>query len=86
MLGTIFSDTGSVTGGAIGLFFVLVFFVPMLGIQDITPIPLIMGEIPLAGMVMMGETLPTLNPIIITIGLVLVFILLAFWRFPKDEF
>lgn len=90
MLGTIFNDTGPVTGGALGLFFGLIFFAPIIGIQNFTPLPLVSpgaaDSLPLSGMVMMGETLPTLNPIIITAGFIIVFIFLAFWRFPKDEF
>lgn len=90
MLGTLFDDGGPVIGISIGALFGLILFGPLLGLQAFTPLPILWpegpGELSIMGKVMMGEVFTNLNPIIITLVGTLLFIFLAFWRFPKDEF
>ena len=91
MLGTIFKDRAAVMGISIGLLFgaqfvagifpVLVNVMPWLIIMPVNEHPL-----PLAQLVMSGQPLPFVTPIIGTAVLILVFVGVALWRFEREEF
>ncbi|OLS26687.1 MAG: hypothetical protein HeimC3_07890 [Candidatus Heimdallarchaeota archaeon LC_3] len=89
MLGTFFDDSARVLGISLGLNLGIFMLAPMLGVAEFTPFPLTMpmgeGTLPIAGMAIMGESF-IMTPIIITVVASIVFAVLAFWRFPKNEF
>jgi ABC-2 type transport system permease protein len=91
MLGTIFKDRGAVMGITIGLLFGAQFvaqFAPFL--VNIMPwlIAMPLGTYPFsfAQLVMNGQPLPTVTPIISTAVLCVVFVGVALWRFQREEF
>jgi hypothetical protein len=91
MLGTIFRDRSAVMGISIGLLFGAQFVAGLVPpLVNIMPWRLIMpiNEHPqaLAQLVMNGEPLPTVMPIIGTAVLIVVFVGVALWRFEREEF
>ncbi len=89
MLGTVFADSARVLGISLGLNLGVFMLSPMLGFQDFTPFPLTMpvgeGTLPIAGMAILGESF-IMTPIIITAVASIIFTVVAFWRFPQNEF
>lgn len=91
MLGTLFSERGPVIGIPIGLLFGAQM---LMGLSPILPqimpwlIILPSGSTPdaLAMLVMQGQPLPTVTPIIATIIWVGVFVAVSIWRFEREEF
>jgi ABC-2 type transport system permease protein len=91
MLGTIFNDRAAVLGITIGLLFggqfvaglfpVLVKIMPWLIIMPVNE-----NRQGLAQLVMSGQSLPTVSPIIGTAVLIVVFVGVALWRFGREEF
>lgn len=91
MLGTLFKDRAAVMGIAIGLLFGAQFIAGIFpALVRIMPWWIIMpvNENPqaLAHLVMSGQPLPTLTPIIGSAVLIVVFVGVALWRFQREEF
>ena len=90
MLGTLFNDRGPVIAIPVGILFAAQFVMnnfPTLSL--LTPWPLIFGsgaDLPLVNQAMMGMPLTTLIPIIATSVWIVVFVVVAIWRFGRDEF
>lgn len=91
MLGTIFQDRAAVMGITIGLLFgaqfvagafpFLVKIMPWLMIMPVNENPQA-----LAHLVMMGQPLPFVTPIIGTVVLIVIFVGVTLWRFGREEF
>ena len=91
MLGTIFKDRAAVMGIAIGLLFGAQFIAQLAPVlvdilQWLIVMPLGTQPFPFAQLVMNGQPLPTVTPIIGTIVLTVVFVGIALWRFGNEEF
>jgi ABC-2 type transport system permease protein len=91
MLGTLFKDRAAVLGIAIGLLFGAQFVAGLFpALVHIMPWTIIMpvnaNPQALAQLVMNGQPLPTVTPIIGTAVLTLVFVSVALWRFEREEF
>jgi ABC-2 type transport system permease protein len=91
MLGTIFKDRAVVMGITIGLLYGAQFVAGMFPLLvKIMPWQMVMpiNEHPqaLADLVMRGQPLPTVTPIIGTVVLIIAFVGVALWRFEREEF
>ena len=91
MLGTIFKDRAAVMGIAIGLLFGAQFIVQIAPVLiNVMPwllvMPLGIYPFPIAELVILGQPLPTVTPIIGTVVLSIVFVGVAVWRFEREEF
>lgn len=91
MLGTLFKDRAAVMGITIGLLFGAQFVAGIFPVLvKIMPWWIVMpvNENPqaLAHLVMSGQPLPTVTPIIGTAVLIVVFVGVALWRFGREEF
>ena len=91
MLGTMFNTRGPVIGIPLGLIFgyqLVLQVAPAL--QNVMPYwlvnPLGQPQISLAGAVLMGQPLATVTPIIGSVVGVVVFTVIALWRFRREEF
>jgi len=89
MLGTLFNSTGPVVGISIGLFIGLNILSQVLGVFA----PWLVGILPekittLAGVVTAGQPLPTGWPLPVAFAVILsvIFILIAIFRFGREEF
>ncbi|MCC6611893.1 MAG: ABC transporter permease [Anaerolineae bacterium] len=89
MLGTIFSDRGPVVGIPIGFLFASMFLLGIVGdLAYIMPWLLVPAgnSQGLAVLVMLGQPLPTIVPVIATAVWSVIFTGVALWRFQRDEF
>jgi ABC-2 type transport system permease protein len=90
MLGTLFSERGAVIGIPIGLLFGSQFLMGLAPVlAQVMPWGIIMpaGDVPaLADLLMRGQPLPTVMPIIGTALLSVVFVGVALVRFEREEF
>ncbi|MHA2051892.1 MAG: ABC transporter permease [Promethearchaeota archaeon] len=100
MLGTLFDNSSYVLGISLAISLAIMFLSPMIGLAYLTPYPLTLPPgtdfLPIAGMMMLGESMDPIvlngllfDPIIsiiITFVASIIFIVVAFWRFPKNEF
>jgi ABC-2 type transport system permease protein len=91
MLSTLFNERGVVLGVPLALVFgaqLFMGFAPALA--QIMPwsivLPLSMGSPALANLVMDGQPLPTVVPIIATVLWIVTFVGVALWRFEREEF
>lgn len=87
MLGTFFNSRGPV----IGVPLVVLFAPQIAGELVLKYAPWVFELIPaafpqMAPMVALGEPIPNYNPILATAGWCVLFILVAFWRFNREEF
>jgi len=91
MLGTLFNGRGGVIAIPLGILFAYQFILGLVpGLASITPWALItntpLSSTPLAVMVAQGQALPTLTPIIATVVWCVIFVVVALWRFNREEF
>lgn len=91
MLSTLFRERGAVLGIPIGLLFGAQFLMQLAPVlAQIMPwtivIPSGAGSLALAHTAMLGQSLPTVMPIIATALWIIVFIGVALWRFGREEF
>jgi ABC-2 type transport system permease protein len=90
MLGTFFNERGAVLGIPIGLLFGAQFLMqlaPMLAqIMPWTIVIPVGSSSALAHLMMLGQPLPTVMPIIATVLWIAVFVGVALWRFRREEF
>jgi ABC-2 type transport system permease protein len=91
MLGTIFKDRAAVMGITIGLLFGAQFIAQLAPVVvNLMPWLLVMplGTQPFAfaQLVMNGQPLPTIMPIVSTAILSVIFVITALWRFGREEF
>jgi ABC-2 type transport system permease protein len=90
MLGTLFNERGPVIGIPMGVLFAAQLIGGVASaIAQIMPWPLVMAVgVPdaLAGLVMNGQPLPTVLPIVATVIWIVVFVSVALWRFESEEF
>ncbi len=91
MLGALFETRGPVMSIPLACIFaaqIVPALLPPLG--QITPWPMIMplpgGLFSLAGLALRGDPLPTMLPILATMIWIVVFIVVAVWRFQREEF
>ncbi len=93
MLGTLFSNRGPVIG--ISLLSILIQYY-LLGVPFLRPflptfLVLSAGQEPdvvfsLASLAAMGQPLPSLLPIAVTVGLIVIFLVISLYRFQREEF
>jgi ABC-2 type transport system permease protein len=91
MLGTLFNERGAVLGIPIGLLFGAQFLMQLApALASIMPWTLVVpsagGSLALAHLVMLGQPLPTVTPIIATMLWIVIFVGVALWRFGQEEF
>ncbi len=89
MLGTLFSNRGPVIGISLLALFIQYNLLGLPPLQKYLPALLVIpaGEAPsLAAAAAMGRPLPSLLPIAITAGLIVVFLVVALWQFQREEF
>ncbi len=93
MLGIIFCSRGPVIGISLAALLIQYYLMGLPAIQKFLPVFLILpaGQEPdmlpsLAAAATMGQPLETLLPIIITAGLIVIFLIIALWRFQREEF
>lgn len=87
MLGAFFNNRGPVIGIAIGVWFLEQLLGDLLGLISETLPKLLPGRlIDMAAPVALGQPLPTALPILSASLLSLVFVLVAIWRFSREEF
>jgi ABC-2 type transport system permease protein len=87
MLGTLFRSRGPVTGIAIGVWFLEQLLGQILGlVWEIFPLLLPSKLVEMASPVALGQPLPSLIPIVSVSLMSLVFVLVALWRFGREEF
>jgi ABC-2 type transport system permease protein len=92
MLGTFFNERGAVLGIPIGLLFGAQFLMQLApALIQIMPWTIIMPPVggsssALALMVMLGQPLTNITPIIATVLWIVIFVAVAMWRFEREEF
>lgn len=90
MLGTLFKDRAAILGISIGLLFGAQFIAQLVPVLvQVMPWSIVMpinAPVSLADLVMAGQPLPTVLPIIGTAVLSIVFVGVALWRFEREEF
>jgi hypothetical protein len=88
MLGTFQNSPGAVAAIPMVFNFTQQFLIsiPFVGYFLPTSIWLSQDENPIISSIILGNEIFSMLPIIITIGLIILFIVIAFWRFEKEEF
>jgi ABC-2 type transport system permease protein len=90
MLGALFDGRGAVLGIPLGLLLgAQLFLMAAPWLAEIMPWVLVIppnGPDSLATLAMRGQPLPTITPIIATAAWVVIFVVVAMWRFGREEF
>ena len=90
MLGTLFRSRGPVIGIPLGFISASYLTVLIPWLRELMPASLVMNLAPeqasLAESLARGLPLPDVTPIIATVILIVIFILIALWRFQREEF
>ncbi len=93
MLGTLFSSRGPVIGISLLTILIQYYLIGLPLVRDFVPAFLVLpaGQEPemalsMAAAAATGQPLPSLYPIFITAGLIVLFLGVALWRFEREEF
>jgi ABC-2 type transport system permease protein len=86
MLGTFFNSRGPVLGIAFGVFFVQQILGQLEGLVPVVPAYMPMKLVELCMPVALSQPLPSVLPIISVVVSTVLFVLIAMWRFGRQEF
>jgi ABC-2 type transport system permease protein len=86
MLGTFFDSRGPVLGIAFGAFFVQQILGQLEGLVPVVPAYMPMKLLEISLPVALGRPLPTVIPIVSVAGSAVLFVVVAMWRFGRQEF
>jgi ABC-2 type transport system permease protein len=90
MLGTLFSNRGVLVAIPLGILFLMLYVTSRVpGLLDYTPLAFIMDmpqQRSLVQLAMAGQPLQTILPIIMTVVWSVIFVVVAIWRFGREEF